>query len=134
MAIYNREDYATALPQLEKKLSVDYIVEQGTIGIWTYRKWNSGIAECWGTWSGTLTHYATVFSSGYGYDSGWIDFPNELFKTAPNLQYAGKVGNGFCLCGTSINITKDHMKCYGIATASGSQSCMFNIYAIGRWK
>ncbi len=27
----------------------DFVVEQGTIGIWTYRKWNSGMAECWGT-------------------------------------------------------------------------------------
>ena len=26
----------------------DYIVERGTSGIWTYRKWNSGVAECWG--------------------------------------------------------------------------------------
>lgn len=26
----------------------DFIVEQGTNGIWTYRKWDSGIAECWG--------------------------------------------------------------------------------------
>ena len=25
----------------------DYIVEQGISGIWTYRKWNSGIAELW---------------------------------------------------------------------------------------
>ena len=28
--------------------AVDYIVEEGISGIWTYRKWNSGIAECWG--------------------------------------------------------------------------------------
>lgn len=27
----------------------DYIAEWGTTGIWTYRKWHSGIAECWGT-------------------------------------------------------------------------------------
>ena len=27
----------------------DFVVEQGTTGIWTYRKWNSGITECWGT-------------------------------------------------------------------------------------
>ena len=27
---------------------IDYIVEQGTSGIWTYRKWNSGLAEYWG--------------------------------------------------------------------------------------
>ena len=26
----------------------DYVIEQGTEGIWTYRKWNSGLAECWG--------------------------------------------------------------------------------------
>lgn len=30
---------------LQEKLE-DYIVAQGTSGIWTYRKWNSGIAEC----------------------------------------------------------------------------------------
>lgn len=26
----------------------DYVVAQGVSGIWTYRKYNSGIAECWG--------------------------------------------------------------------------------------
>ena len=29
-------------------LAADYIVEQGTDGIWTYRKWNSGVCEYWG--------------------------------------------------------------------------------------
>jgi hypothetical protein len=29
-------------------LSVDYAVEQGKSGIWTYEKRNSGVAECWG--------------------------------------------------------------------------------------
>ena len=59
MTIYNREDSRAVLPQLEKKIdeltarvdelqSRDYIVEQSTSGIWTYRKWNSGVAECWG--------------------------------------------------------------------------------------
>lgn len=28
---------------------VDYVVEQGKIGAWTYRKWSSGVAECWGS-------------------------------------------------------------------------------------
>lgn len=26
----------------------DYIVEEGTSGIWTYRKWSSGVYEAWG--------------------------------------------------------------------------------------
>lgn len=37
----------------------DFIVEAGTSGIWTYRKWNSGIAECWGTASVTSTFNKT---------------------------------------------------------------------------
>lgn len=29
-------------------VQIDYIVQQGTSGIWTYRKWNSGLVEYWG--------------------------------------------------------------------------------------
>lgn len=39
------DEVETAVGTLEER---DYIVEQGTSGIWTYRKWDSGIAECWG--------------------------------------------------------------------------------------
>ena len=28
---------------------VDYVVSFGVTGIWTYRRWRSGLAECWGT-------------------------------------------------------------------------------------
>lgn len=41
--------------------SADYIVEEGKSGIWTYRKWASGIAECWGVYS-----YNTAISSAWG--------------------------------------------------------------------
>lgn len=37
----------------------DFVVEEGTNGIWTYRKWNSGIGECWGTSSVTSTFNKT---------------------------------------------------------------------------
>uniref|UniRef100_UPI00307C3867 DUF859 family phage minor structural protein n=1 Tax=Vescimonas sp. TaxID=2892404 RepID=UPI00307C3867 len=33
--------------ELQGDLAADYIVSQGTSGIWTYRKWASGVAECW---------------------------------------------------------------------------------------
>lgn len=33
---------------LYNSVSHDYIVAQGTSGIWFYRKWNSGLAEFWG--------------------------------------------------------------------------------------
>ena len=34
----------------------DFVIEQGTSGIWSYRKWYSGLAECWGRYSGTPTN------------------------------------------------------------------------------
>ena len=36
---------------LDSNNTKDYVVEQGTSGIWTYRKWNSGLAECWGVYT-----------------------------------------------------------------------------------
>lgn len=41
----------------------DYIVEQGTSGIWTYRKWNSGIAECWGSATVTINTTGTLWKT-----------------------------------------------------------------------
>jgi hypothetical protein len=32
----------------EDGTEVPFITEQGTSGIWNYRKWSNGIAECWG--------------------------------------------------------------------------------------
>lgn len=47
----------------------DYIVEQGTTesdGItWTWRKWYSGRAECWGTTDEITTNCATAWGSSY---------------------------------------------------------------------
>jgi hypothetical protein len=45
-------DYITSedadMRYLKHEDAADYIVEQGTSGIWTYEKRASGIAECWG--------------------------------------------------------------------------------------
>ena len=36
--------------------AMDWVVDVGIDGIWTYRKWASGIAECWGR--GAVTTYS----------------------------------------------------------------------------
>ena len=43
----------------------DYVVEQGTSGSWTYRKWASGVAECWGQ-----LEDVTTTSGWFGFDAG----------------------------------------------------------------
>jgi hypothetical protein len=54
---------------------VDYVVEEGTSGIWTYRKWTSGIAECWG--SETVS-----FQPKYPWGSVYAE--TVIDQTAPN--------------------------------------------------
>lgn len=110
----------------------DYVIEQGTSDIWTYRKWSSGIAECWGTWAGTLTHYGTQFG-GYAFYTS-VAFPSGLFISAPLITYSGTVDNSFCLTGTVLNLSKDSTNCYAISGSSGTQSVNFNISCKGRWK
>ena len=61
----------------------DFVVEQGTEGEWTYRKWNSGIAECW--LYSQLT-FPTVAVTGMGI-SGWYVTSVEVplpFKFLPH--------------------------------------------------
>ena len=42
---------ASVLDAKIKNVNKDFVVEHGTSGNWTYRKWNSGDSECWGTHS-----------------------------------------------------------------------------------
>ena len=66
----------------------DYIVEQGTSGIWTYRKWNSGIAECWGKTSVA----STTYSANGGYKNVTESLPSGLFNAIPSVVNAsGKI-------------------------------------------
>ncbi|HIT33630.1 MAG TPA: hypothetical protein IAC31_03260 [Candidatus Faecousia intestinigallinarum] len=49
------------LASLEAHTTVDCIAAQGTSGIWTWRKWSSGIAECWGS-----TTFTTAITNSWG--------------------------------------------------------------------
>ena len=66
----NKVNYC--LSELSQRLGVDWIVEQGTSDIWTYRKWNSGLAEYWGR------------EEGFTLQTGWHRTPAAPF-TVVNL-------------------------------------------------
>lgn len=111
----------------------DYVIETDTSGIWTYRKWNSGIAECWGTRSVTISHYATAFG-GYAYTTS-ISFPSGLFISAPVANYTAYIANAFALTGTQTNaLSATNINVFAISTVSGSNATKWYVYAIGKWK
>lgn len=112
----------------------DYIVEQGTSGAWTYRKWNSGIAECWG-------HFGTTTTS----NGAWtINFPSELFKsgTYPCVTQTAWYGEltdpdrdarSFYLTdGSSATQAISYFRTYNGSTYSGKIA--MQVHAIGIWK
>lgn len=68
----------------------DFVIQQGTSGVWTYRKWKSGTAECWCQYS-----FTTAISTAWGvlFESGAITLPNFPFTFAEIPQVHISTGN-----------------------------------------
>ena len=64
---------------LAKLLNCDYVIEEGQSGIWTYRKWASGIAECWGEIRNTPTKWTKWGELYYSEPVFNGIYPNGLF-------------------------------------------------------
>lgn len=105
----------------------DFIVEQDVSGIWTYRKWNNGTAECWGRYTASGINAAGHNISGYWYsDIIEILLPFDFLSigyyqvdggSEDKVNFARDYGDyssgkkvGFRICGheseaTSVNIS-----------------------------
>ena len=111
----------------------DYVVEQGTGGIWTYRKWDSGIAECWGT--ANPISGASGAEGGLHFQSVYVDFPSGLFVSAPSV-IAAVHGNWIGGVSTGNALTKDKWQGYRWTPTSQTNTSALRIELIskGRWK
>ena len=126
------------IQQIAEKLGLiaDYVVEQGTSGIWTYRKWNSGIAELWGTYTGTSVT-PTAWGNIYASDTiPRIDYP-FAFTSAPQVQvtprYTGTGGGFWIYCVGAGYTTQTPFYGAGRANNTAIVPCI-DFYVIGRWK
>lgn len=118
--------------------AADYVVEHGTSGIWTYRKWNSGIAECWGrTAAATYSHTST---SGYGYyTTSSVSLPSGLFTTvtcgfAERAQGTGSGPSNTLITVNVNNLTTTTLGFFVQSASTGSQSITISCRVIGTWK
>lgn len=130
--IYGIKYERVAPPQVDAS---DYVIEQGTSGIWTYRKWESGIAECWGTHSATAS-----VTTAWGYTFyGSVDMPNfpSIFIATPSRQATLSTPGGYAwLVPNSSNLSSTSPGGMYIfsGTSVSSVSCTISVHAIGRWK
>lgn len=59
------------------------VVDSGSWGIWEYRRWDNGMRECWGTWTGTINLGQNNYSGFYYTNAQEIAFPSGLFTAEP---------------------------------------------------
>lgn len=117
----------------------DFIVEAGTNGIWSYRKWNSGMAECWGKQTintAVSTAWGSLFVSGALWASN-VDLP-FTFKETPmiNANLSANGAGGFLLASGSYPASATQTGGYEIArgTSGAANNYVINYDVRGRWK
>lgn len=114
--------------------SRDIIVSQGTSGSWTYRKWNSGIAECWMRWQGTVARYGTSGPSPATsmYTKNW-DLP-FAFTALYSKTATAQVGSGIgIVCSGGLNDKLDTVALHWASNVTSGTSTI-NLMIKGRWK
>lgn len=109
----------------------DYVVAEGTSGIWRYRKWASGIAECWGARELTVSVTTKWYTLYYGaFDR--VNYP-FTFDGAPNeyITVNGASGNLWAALGSNTQ-TQTHN---GFVLTVGNDTYHFwlEYYAIGKY-
>ena len=109
----------------------DYVLEQGTSGIWTYRKWASGVAECWGQPSKSVASSGT-FLGAYAF-STYFPMPAGLFTSVTEANANPKVGNGYAIP-AYINATNASIGVDALSNNSGTQTFSAHISVKGKWK
>lgn len=113
----------------------DYVIEQGTSGIWRYRKWNSGVYECFGTQTASIA--VTTSSAGYGgYRSGKLSIPTFPITFATTPTVTATVGSGSQGCWVNnVQPTTTGGHYYlssGASSAATNRNIQFQV--MGRWK
>lgn len=114
---------------------MDHVVARGGSGIWTYRKWASGFAECWG--NGAMQTIAVTSASNGGYISTdrypaqQFPFP---FATVPSIHITVK--NGSCWITNTTTPTETQTPALQLNRFATSSGVTFSphYYVIGRWK
>lgn len=133
VAVINDEGwiYYRTPAELVADMGADYIVEQGKSGVWTYRKWASGVAECWGQPSKSVASNGT-FLGGNAY-STYFALPSGLFTSVDMANANPRVGSNYAIP-AYINTTSTSVNVDALSNESGTKAFSAHIYVRGRWK
>lgn len=123
---------------LTSKNVPDYVIAQGSSGNWRWRKWNSGVAECWQRYS-----YETVATVGAGniffvpQNIGGFAYPFEFIaKPTELVSCDGNIGGWYATAHNLPTNTTTETGYYNFFSALSRPSdwVAMNIHVTGRWK
>lgn len=122
-------------------ISTDYVVAQGVQEDWIYRRWNSGLAECW--YSGTGNTGAWRWWST---KSDWLQYGSNIlyatypikFTSIPKEFASAQLSAGNCWLDRGAGQTTTRSSPYWVTSQSdiAIPACQytFQLYVVGRWK
>jgi hypothetical protein len=125
------------LQYYETEPEVDYVVSYGTNGIWTYRKWQSGIAECWGACD--ITTAIRTASEGHLYSADntleKIEYPFTFLKVPSETATIQSQSGVVWLASVGKNST-NHTAAYNIISIDTLNNSTYTIglSVKGYWK
>lgn len=125
---------------LDSNNTADYVVGQGTSGIWTYRKWNSGLAECWGIYTMTSActkawgalYYSDTLAPRINYPFTFTSRPQETVFCRGDSVSAWAYPEGG---GIGMNTTTQTAQ-YGFLrpTTMTAAQVRYEYTVVGKWK
>lgn len=107
----------------------DYVVEQGVSGIWAYRKWHSGFAECWGQYSAKIPINTSV-GNCFRSESQFVALPFQFY--AMRLWVDCTDVNAWA--SVSASTTSQVSFAFWRSSSHGEYTWYANLHVIGRWK
>lgn len=135
---WGEDDFNFNVPLCYEGKPMDFVIEQGVSDMWTYRKWFSGVSECWGITDDisqtTGTNWGNVTSSNTGTPA--YQYPTNLFIERPSVAVSVGYHNGNFWLATMNDGNKTSTPQYQIVRGSGTGTYTFKLdfHVTGRWK
>lgn len=111
-----------------------YVTDEGTDGIWTYRKWSDGIAECWGIQEVQSSAFASWGTGYYSTSYSQPTFPANLFIETPTVSALNQSGADAYVTHSGA-VTANTVGSVYLTRPSNSSASTYTIgyIAKGRW-
>jgi hypothetical protein len=111
----------------------DYVVEQGTSGIYAYRKWNSGFAELWCSLSATYQNGNVLASAEVTYP---FAFTSAISGVGSLNSYGGNAANALPWnMKLAYGSTACRMWVHNSGGGFAADTVVYgSAYIVGRWK